>query len=1070
MAWWLPILIFTGLTVVGELLRPRPKYENARASSLGDIDFPTSTEGRPIPVVFGTAHLKGPNILWFGDYAAVALKEKVSSGSIFGGSKKVTVGYAYYLGLCYGLCMGPVDEVVELRFDDKPLPSGKLVVGAGNKALLVDADAAGSPATANIAEGTYANAEALAVALEAAIVSAAGGTWKVATPWFVAVGRTDQIVVGVKISGVVTKSTVTLAPGRYETGWRFAAEVARALNANEAAQPGGSRGSWSVQYRGGALAGTEGRFTMRFVGTAPGYQSWLLYAGATAEFAAASTALPLLGMRMERDSIETASWGTLTGDFGVYEARFVIAFKGTTARVMLSSSSSTAREILGFRTTGSPADATGLGSVSADFPVFMTGTTYQPGADSTRVDVVAPALFGGERVEGGIVGPFVVYHGTTTQLPDPYLEEKIGAALPAYRRLCYAVARHVYLGTNLYIKAPSFVVRRCPNSLGLAGGKENISGDCNPAAAIYDILTDTTWGLGIPAALIDSASFVTAGNTLYTEGNGVSFAFDSVAPAADWIDEILRHVDGLLFEDPLTGKIKLSLTRADYSVGALPLIDDSIAELDRFSRPSWDDLKNAVRVSYIDRSADFMERTVKAQELASIEARGGDEVLEEIPFSGFSNAAAAQRAAGRALTAVSFPVARITLKANRKVWSLRPGSVFRWTWPALGITDLPFRVARVRTGGVDDSTLEIDAVQDIFGSTWTAYTPPTAPDWQDSAVLPPALIAVAAFEVPYALLDAAENRIMTFGVPGATGTTWGYVVYTDPAGAQDFRETERVQTPTPSGRLAPGIGPTDLSMTVLNDFGVDALRTITPAELVEGRNLVQIDSEMIAFRYVEQLADGTWEISGLVRGVMDTVPALHANNARCYFVRGGVGLTKPDTYLVGTTVAIKLTPYNRRGELSLGEQTALSLVVAGRATKPYAPTDLKLNAISYPTNINGDLVISWEHRDRLADWSYADAGKTAAIEAGCTYTVKIYGETGTLLRTATGITGKTYTYLNATELSDSGGLGRLNGILTVEVYAVRTADSAESPYRAADTVDAAGWGMLWGEYYGGAAA
>ena len=37
---------------------------------------------------------------------------------------------------------------------------------------------------------------------------------------------------------------------------------------------------------------------------------------------------------------------------------------------------------------------------------------------------------------------------------------------PAWRRVCYAVFRRVYLGTSPYIKAVSFVVRRCPNGLG----------------------------------------------------------------------------------------------------------------------------------------------------------------------------------------------------------------------------------------------------------------------------------------------------------------------------------------------------------------------------------------------------------------------------------------------------------------------------------------------------------------------------------------------------------------------------------------------------------------------------
>ena len=46
-------------------------------------------------------------------------------------------------------------------------------------------------------------------------------------------------------------------------------------------------------------------------------------------------------------------------------------------------------------------------------------------------------------------------------------------------------------------------------------------------------------------------------------------------------------------------------------------------------------------------------------------------------------------------------------------------------------------------------------------------------------------------------------------------------------------------------------------------------------------------------------------------------------------------------------------------------------------------------------------------------------------ETSVTYTLRIYGESDTLLRTETGLTGTSYTYASADEISDSG-LGRLN--------------------------------------------
>ena len=45
-------------------------------AGLGDIQAPTAEEGREIPVLFGTRDVKGPNVVWYGDFAAVAVKKK----------------------------------------------------------------------------------------------------------------------------------------------------------------------------------------------------------------------------------------------------------------------------------------------------------------------------------------------------------------------------------------------------------------------------------------------------------------------------------------------------------------------------------------------------------------------------------------------------------------------------------------------------------------------------------------------------------------------------------------------------------------------------------------------------------------------------------------------------------------------------------------------------------------------------------------------------------------------------------------------------------------------------------
>ena len=47
MAWWITALIYIGLTLVYELIRPKPKFDSPDPSSIGDFQFPPVGEGRP---------------------------------------------------------------------------------------------------------------------------------------------------------------------------------------------------------------------------------------------------------------------------------------------------------------------------------------------------------------------------------------------------------------------------------------------------------------------------------------------------------------------------------------------------------------------------------------------------------------------------------------------------------------------------------------------------------------------------------------------------------------------------------------------------------------------------------------------------------------------------------------------------------------------------------------------------------------------------------------------------------------------------------------------------------------
>lgn len=61
------------MLAVSYALQPRPP--KPKPAALEDFDVPTAEENRPIPVVFGTVKLTGPNVLWYGDLGSSPIKK-----------------------------------------------------------------------------------------------------------------------------------------------------------------------------------------------------------------------------------------------------------------------------------------------------------------------------------------------------------------------------------------------------------------------------------------------------------------------------------------------------------------------------------------------------------------------------------------------------------------------------------------------------------------------------------------------------------------------------------------------------------------------------------------------------------------------------------------------------------------------------------------------------------------------------------------------------------------------------------------------------------------------------------
>lgn len=104
--------------------------------------------------------------------------------------------------------------------------------------------------------------------------------------------------------------------------------------------------------------------------------------------------------------------------------------------------------------------------------------------------------------------------------------------------------------------------------------------------------------VGLPASWLDSTSFLSAAQTIYNEGVGISVYMRDHQDCLVYVKNILAHINGVLYYEN-DGKLHVKLIRDDYNVGDLLVItpDELLAE-PVVDRGSWMETVGEVSVQY----------------------------------------------------------------------------------------------------------------------------------------------------------------------------------------------------------------------------------------------------------------------------------------------------------------------------------------------------------------------------------------------------------------------------------------------------------------------------------------
>lgn len=288
----------------------------------------------------------------------------------------------------------------------------------------------------------------------------------------------------------------------------------------------------------------------------------------------------------------------------------------------------------------------------------------------------------------GAAGRVRVYQGDKDQArvaTEPYSNPNNN-----YRHVCFANFQNFFIGNSPTPPTYVFDVSRLPKPKyddGTAVAMANRGSDdpanvnyvsANPAAVVWEVLTDKVWGKGVKSDLLDVESFISVANYFAENNVGLDFSLDSQDTLESILDSIRLHTDLAIIWDGEKVRIR---ALSDWATAFTPLVDitsDMVVD-PQVARPSARKATNEIRAEFTNRFNNYQPEIVSAQNDASV-AIIKQINSQKIALSAFGNRENCLKTATRLLRDASNPPAAITFKMNRMQSRLLPGDAFRFIW------------------------------------------------------------------------------------------------------------------------------------------------------------------------------------------------------------------------------------------------------------------------------------------------------------------------------------------------------------------------------------------------------
>jgi hypothetical protein len=535
--------------------------------------------------------------------------------------------------------------------------------------------------------------------------------------------------------------------------------------------------------------------------------------------------------------------------------------------------------------------------------------------------------------------------GALAQAVWPYLSTTFSGQALGYSGVAYMYAQDYQLGASAQVENHNFQIT------GIGAFAYGVA-DANPPDVLLDLLTNTRYGAGFPAAQLPAMT--NWSNYCRAAGLLLSPALTTQMPAAEFVARLCRFSNtavlwttgGLKFLP--YGDTALTNLGATYTPNLTPLFDltdDDFTPNEgddpiKVTRKPQADAFNSVRLDFNNRANSYNGDVAEAKDSASIDAFG-PRPLPVIKADWICDPWVARQVAQLVLQREQFVRNTYAFSLPWTRVMLEPMDLVTLTDSYLGYNKLVVRITAVTEDAEGNlSVLAEDFPQGIAHAA--AYTSQAGVGFQHNYNADPGSVAAPMFfEAP---IERTTTGLEVYAAIRGPSANWGGCRVWTSLDGNNYKDSGLIhggaRFGTITGPVSAGNLPVAIAASQLISGSASDSAQLATLCYVGGAN-----PEYLAYTTATLTSALNYTLAGLTRGAYGSNPSLASHTAGEPFARVDDAIAKSgslDLGLIGQTLYFKFTSFNIYGaaEQSLASATAYPyLIVGSMANLPPPPFD-----------------------------------------------------------------------------------------------------------------------------------